>query len=367
MSEEKKDDNFLDGHAELLSSIKKKNADAEAAEEAAPVVEETPEASAAEETAPVQQEPEAAEEKPAPEPAEVEEPEVPTIEETPVPEPVEVEEPDAVAEEVEPTAKEEETVTEEPVETEEPAIGEDEVTEQHLIAEVPPVVEEVPVKKPKPKKKPATPEEAKKQKHDALEHAEVKEVLGFINKYVKPAGFIIVAVCIVFLGFSFIQNGKAKKLAEADNLLTSAKTAADYQHVLDNYGNTPSAPLAMLGLAQKKFNKGDVAGAEALYGEFLNTYAKHQNALQAKLNKINCIEAQGRFEDAAGQYAAFQSSHEKSHLAPVALMGAARCRESAGDLTGAKQAYEDLIAFYEDTGWVQEAAARLSIVNAKIK
>lgn len=333
MSEEKNDTNFLNGHAELLSSIKKKDDTPESVKEPAPVTEETP-VTAAEEAS-ITPEAEITEE--------------PATEQEPV-----------EAEDVQEPADEPL-----PVEAAEPK--EEEVTEQHLIAEVPPVVEEVPVRKPKPKKKPATPVEAKKQKHDALEQAEVKEVLVFINKYVKPAAYAVVAICIVFLGLSLAKNNKAKKFSEADNLLTSAKSAADYQYVLDNFNNTPSAPLAMLGLAQKTFNAGDIAGAESLYGEFLKTYAKHEMALQAELTRINCIEAQERFTEAADQYKAFQEAHAKSHLAPVALMGAARCKESAGDLAGARQAYEDVSTFYEGSSWEQEAIGRLNIINAKSK
>jgi TolA-binding protein len=361
MSEEKKDNNFLDGHAELLNSIKKPEATPEAAEETKPT--EEPEVEAVQETAEAPtEEVEVSEE--TVEEAEVESAEEPVTEEAAA----------EVSEEEEAPVEEpaaEETVEEEEAPVEEPAaeetVEEEEVTEQHVVAEVPPVVEEVPVKEPKPKKKPATPAEAKKQKHDALEKAEVKEVLTFINKYVKPAAVGIVAVCIVFLAINLMKSNKAKKVAEADAALASAGTVAEYQAVIDSYGSTPSAPLALLGLASEKFNSGDIAGAGSAYSEFLSKYPDHEMALQVEFSRIKCLEAQGNLNEAAAQFLNFKTNHADSHLAPVALLNAARCKETAGDLAGAKQVYEDVVGMYPDTMWSREAEAMLNIVEAKIK
>ncbi|WP_372798225.1 tetratricopeptide repeat protein [Pontiella sp.] len=309
MSEEKKEQNdLLSDHEALLNSIKK---------------------------------PEAAEEEIRPEEPETEEAEV------------QAEEPAAVADE--------EPVSAEPEEDAE----EEEIVDQKVEAEVPPVVTEVPAHPAPKKEKPATHAEAVKQRHAATEQAEVKEVLNFYMKYIKPAAAVLIVICLLVIGFSIAKSSRLKKEAAADTALMQARTAADYQAVIDNYGSTPSAPLALLGLAQQKFNAGAIAEAADLYGEFVKKYPRHDNAIQAEYNRINCIEAQGKYAEAAEAYGAFRIAQEKSHLAPQSLLDKGRCLEKLKQFDDARQVYEDVIAFYPDSGWAQLAQNNITILNTR--
>ncbi|MDH3981573.1 MAG: tetratricopeptide repeat protein, partial [Kiritimatiellaceae bacterium] len=256
--------------------------------------------------------------------------------------------------------------TAEPVKEKAPA-EEPEVVVTNPIPEVPPVVRTTAAKEPPPKKKPTSPAEAKKIQHEELEQAEVKEVLNFINKYVKPTGVVVAVICIFVLANSFVKGTRQKTEAKADAALMDAKTAADYQAIMDNYSKTPSAPLALLGLAQEKFNTGDVAGAEGLYADFMGKYAKHEMAAQAEFNRITCKEAQGKYADAGKLYGDFKNNHPDSHLAPVALLSKARCLEATHNFTDAKVVYENVITFYPQSGWSQTAEANLRVVESKIK
>jgi predicted negative regulator of RcsB-dependent stress response len=278
------------------------------------------------------------------------------------PKPIVEEKPEPIAEEeiIEETI-EEEIIVEETVEEEEP------VVDQEIIADVPPVVKETPAKPPVKKKKPANHTEAVKQRHDRVEQAEVKDVLNFIQKYVKPAAIGILAICVIFLGNSLIQSGKMKKEAKADAALMIAQSAADYQAILDNYGNTSSAPLALLGLAQESFNAANVAEASELYGQFLKKYPKHEMAIQVELNQIQCLEAMQQYAEAAIAYSEFKTAHPDSHLAPVALLGQARCYEATQDYSAAVVVYDDISVFYPNSGWAQLAEANLAVAKSKMK
>lgn len=358
MSEDKKEDrDFLSGHEELLNSLNKKPpADPKPAEEQAKVPQEETDSISTEEPTetpvPEKEIPEPAEE---PEPQDVP-PEIKPVEEpepTPAPQEVPVEKPVEVPPEEEAATKEEEPVT-----------------IQKPVAEIPPLVKEKPAKPPKPapKKKPApSPEKIKKQKHDALEKSEVKEVLKFFEKYLKPAAGAIIVICVVIIGFQLRKNIQASKNAKADAALMEANRAEDYQAILDKYGKTPSAPIALLGLAQEKFNAGQASEADALYGQFLKKYKKHDMVLQARFNQITCKEAMRQYGDAIILYGDFKDNHPESHLAPVALLGKARCLEAVDRYAEAKQVYEDIFTFYSETGWAQVAEANLEIVEAKLK
>ncbi|MBT8041555.1 MAG: tetratricopeptide repeat protein, partial [Pontiella sp.] len=196
-------------------------------------------------------------------------------------------------------------------------------------------------------------------KHQALEQSEVKEVLGFFQKYAKPAATVIIVVCAFVLINNYFKSQRLKKTAKADAALLQAQTAADYQAVLDNYGSTPSAPLALMGLAQQKFNAGQVAEAEELYSRFRAKYGTHEMASQAELNQITCIEGKGEFSEAARLYDDFMNANPDSHLAPIALLGKARCLEATEQFDGARQVYEDILVNYSESAWAQIAESNL--------
>ncbi len=204
-------------------------------------------------------------------------------------------------------------------------------------------------------------------KHQALEQSEVKEVLNFFQKYAKPATIVVVTVCAFVLINNYFKSSRIKKTVKADAALLQARTAADYQAVLDNYDSTPSAPLALMGLAQQKFNAGLASEAEELYGRFISKYGNHDLVSQAELNRITCIEGKGDFGEAAQLYGEFVNGNPDSHLAPVALLGKARCLEATEQFEQARQVYEDILVNYSESGWAPVAESNLGVVKSKLK
>lgn len=349
MTEEKKDDlneqqTFLSGHEELLKSIQSKteipdeqpkpvepvesSAPIEVVEEEAPVVEETLVIDAEEEETPI---------------AETTEEVSPVVEEAPV-----IEEP--VAEEEAPAA-DPEPVVEAPV------------AQQPAPAPSPNKLNGKKKKTPaKPQHSPQHEEVLKKQ---ALEQQEVKEVLVFLQKYAKPAAIVIITICVLVLADKFFKSQRVKKELRADTALMHAQNAEDLQDILNEYGSTPAAPVALMGLAREKFNAGQIDEAEVLYSQFVKKHDDLEQAALAELNLISCKEAKEQLGEAHLLYGEFVKDHEGSYLVPSALMGRARCLETLGELDEAQIAYEDIIVNYPESSWSQLAKAKLKIVLAK--
>jgi TolA-binding protein len=201
-------------------------------------------------------------------------------------------------------------------------------------------------------------------KKQALEQQEVTEVLTFIQKYAKPAGIVLVAICAIVLVDKGLKAKKYAKVAAADSALMSANTPEDLQTILNKYAGTPSAPIAMVGLAREKFNEGKIDEAEALYTEFASTYKKHELALQVQLNLISCTEEKGQLDEAQQAYSAFATEHPKTYLAPLALIQKARCLEALGQIDEAQAVYEDLVINYADENWARVAQTKLNTMLA---
>ena len=216
-------------------------------------------------------------------------------------------------------------------------------------------------------KKEHSPQHEALLKKQALEQQEVKEVLVFFQKYAKPAATALVIVFAVILASKFIQSQNAKKEAAGDAALMNAQTIEQLQDVLDNYGSTDAAPMALMALAREQFNAGKVDEAEALYERFTQKNGDHEMAINAEFNLIACKEAKGQLGDAHLLYGKFADEHTKSFLAPAALMGQARCLESLGQLDDAKVVYENIMVNYPGSTWFQTAEANLNLLQAKMQ
>ncbi len=203
-------------------------------------------------------------------------------------------------------------------------------------------------------------------KKKELEQHEVKEVLNVFRKYGVPVLIGILVVCGIFLFDRYLKASKVAKEAKADAALMSAYGPADLEEIVDKYGSTSTAPIAMMNLAMSRFSDGDYDGAQATYTEFLKKYGKHEMALQAELNGITCREAKGELSEAHLLYGEFASQHEDSYLAPVALSYQARCLEEMGNNAEAKRAYEDLIVAYPGSSWAQLAETKLTVINSRL-
>lgn len=203
-------------------------------------------------------------------------------------------------------------------------------------------------------------------KKQALEQQEVKEVLDVIKKYAVPATVVVLVVCGFFLFDRYLKSSKASKEVKADSALMTAMSAADYEEIIDDYGSTSSAPIAMMQLAMARFSAGEYDAAQELYSQFLKEYGKHEMALQAELNQITCREAKGELSEAHLLYGEFAEKHSDSYLAPVAKMGQARCLEAMGNPAEAKRAYEDLIVAYPGSSWSNLAETRMAVIDSKL-
>ena len=200
----------------------------------------------------------------------------------------------------------------------------------------------------------------------SLQDNEVKEVLDLIKKYAVPTAVVIVLVCGIFLFDRWLKSSKQTREVEADSALMNAIDAVDYQRIVDEYGSTSSAPIAMMNLAMTRYSEGDYEGAQQLYSDFLKKYPKHEMALQAELNVITCMESKGEYSEAHLLYSDFTAKHRDSYLAPMAMMGQARCLEGIGALDDARRTYEDLIVGYPGSSWADIADTRMTVLSKKV-
>lgn len=201
------------------------------------------------------------------------------------------------------------------------------------------------------------------QKKQALEAHEVQEVLGFLKRYGKLIGTGILAAALMVIGSRMYAHHKANRLAEAEQMLMSAKTPQDLEAVVKKYSSTPTAPVALLDLARAYFNQGETAQARTQYEKFLKKYKKHEMRPVAEMGLAYCTEADGDFAGAAAQFTEFAKKNSKSYLHPLAILSIARCNEQAGQIAEARIVLEDFLAENGGTLWAGLAETSLKALN----
>jgi TolA-binding protein len=197
------------------------------------------------------------------------------------------------------------------------------------------------------------------QKKQALEQHEVQEVVGFLKRYGKLIGTGVLAAAVTVIVSSGIAHYKASRLLKAEQALMSARSPQQLEEVVNQYGSTPAAPVALLDLAKTYFNLGETAQARVQYERFLKKYKKHDLRQVAELGLAYCTEADGDFNGAAVQFADFTAKHSSSYLHPTAILSVARCMEQAGRIDEARIVLEDFLAESAGTSWAGLAEGAL--------
>lgn len=196
-----------------------------------------------------------------------------------------------------------------------------------------------------------------------LEQHEVPEVL----KFLKENGVAIVvgaAIAVAaFIGFSVWKNSKVAQRDTASSLLASAQTPPQFQEIINNYADTPAAPMAYLSLAAAYHDQGQYDQARHTYIQFQTTYPEHGMLPVAELGVAQSYEGAGSLQDALTGYNSFLSQHPDHFMAPSATFGKARVLELLGNYDEARAVYEDFIAENPDSRWAIRAETGLDFVK----
>ena len=203
----------------------------------------------------------------------------------------------------------------------------------------------------------------KPQSVQVLEQHEVPEVLDFLK---ENGVAIVVGVAIAvagFVGFSVWKNSKAAKAEAASNMLANSQTAPQFQEIINNYGNTPSAPAAYLALAAAYHDQGQYDLARHTFTQFQTTYPDHEMAPIAELGIAQSYEGAGNLQEAQTGYENFVARHPTHFMAPAATFGKARVLEMQGKFEEARAVYEDFIAANPESRWTVRAETGLDFVK----
>ena len=159
------------------------------------------------------------------------------------------------------------------------------------------------------------------------------------------------------------KNHKAAVKAAASDALVNAYTTEEIEDAAAKFSGSATEGALKLRLAKSYFDAGRYEEALAQY-EALEGNAPDGFADIPAVGKAQCLEALGKFAEAAAAFDAFAEASPKNYLTLTAQLGAARSYAQAGDKKKALARIEALKSANKDD---ELAKARIEATETAIK
>ena len=179
----------------------------------------------------------------------------------------------------------------------------------------------------------------------------------------KQTVAMLAVAAIAFGGWYGWKHHRESVRTAASESLVSAYTADELEEAVSRFGGQAVGGALKIRLAKSYFDAGRYEEALAQYEGLLANPPDGFADIPA-VGKAQCLEALGKFAEAAAAFDAFAEANPKSYLVLTAQLGAARAFAQAGDKAKALARIDALKAANKDD---EVAKARVEATEAVIK
>jgi len=180
------------------------------------------------------------------------------------------------------------------------------------------------------------------------------------KKQIAVAVSLILLALIAFTGYRFYVDRRA---ATASALLADAKTAQDYQQLIEHYPNTPAAGDAYLLLAEAQRHENKFAEANTTLQNFIAKYPQHELVSTARMAMAANLESMGKTDEALAMYQQIASAYPNSFTAPLALLSQVYILKAKNRNDDARRICETILTQYRTSFWAGEAMQQLRLLK----
>ena len=199
---------------------------------------------------------------------------------------------------------------------------------------------------------------------DAPPPAAEFDLLAFWIQYgkliIRIATFAFLAVGV----WGAIQFMEYRKRVGSEEALAGAKTPEEFRKVISDWGNTPSAAIAHLRLADELRKASKPEEAATALKDFLEKFPAHPLRAGAAHALAADLESAGKIDEALTAYQRLSSFGTKSAFAPLALIGQARVLNLQGKPDDARRALESVQQQFPDSPFFEEANTWLEEIKS---
>jgi predicted negative regulator of RcsB-dependent stress response len=145
------------------------------------------------------------------------------------------------------------------------------------------------------------------------------EARVFWIRFKNEIAVVLVVGFLAIIGFAGYRFYSDRRDSAASALFSGAKSASDYQQVIDRYPHAPAGAAAYLLLAEAQRNEKKFIEANATLQVFINKNPNHELATSARMAMAANLESMGKTDEALSMYQRIAASYPKSFNAPLAL------------------------------------------------
>src|SRR4026209_777380 len=179
-----------------------------------------------------------------------------------------------------------------------------------------------------------------------------KEIIAVLIVAVLPA--------IAFTGYRYYSDRRGAAAAAS---LAGAKTAQEYQQVIDRYPNSPAAADAYLLLAEAQRSEKKFAEANTTLQAFVAKFPQHEFVSTARMAMAANLESMGKSDDALAAYQQVAATYPNSYNAPLALLSQVYILKGKNKSDEARRICETILTQYRTSFWAGQAMQELRLLK----
>jgi predicted negative regulator of RcsB-dependent stress response len=191
----------------------------------------------------------------------------------------------------------------------------------------------------------------------------VLETQVFWDRHSKKVLAALILAILVVAAWGGYRIYSTRRDVAAANLLTAAKTAAEFQKVITQYPGTPAGGSAYLFLAEEQRKEKKLDEANTTLRSFVEKYPAHELKGIARMAMAAILEALGKRDEALAAYQRLAADDPQGFTAPIALISQVHMLKEKNQLDEARQVCETILTKYRDSLVANEATRQLRLLK----
>ena len=187
------------------------------------------------------------------------------------------------------------------------------------------------------------------------------QVLWDRHKKEVFAALVIALLTVVAWGGYRLYSDRRD--ATAANVLTGAKTAADFQKVIAQYPGTPAGASAYLFLADEQRKEKKFIESNATLQSFIDKNPKHELKGTARMTMAANLESLGKRDEALTVYQRLAADDPQGFIAPMAMISEVHLLKEKNQIEEARRVCESILTKYRDSLVASEATRQLRLLK----
>ena len=189
------------------------------------------------------------------------------------------------------------------------------------------------------------------------------ETRFFLERFRKEIIAVLIVALLAGIAFTGYRYYSDRRAAAASALLANAKTAQEYQQVIDRYPNSPAAADAYLLRAEAQRSEKKFAEANTTLQAFIDKFPQHEFVSAARMAMAANLESIGKSDEALAAYQQIATTYPNSYNAPLALLSQLYILKGKNKSDEARRICETILTQYRTSFWAGEAMQELRLLK----